>query len=105
MKQAKALIIDDEPDILQLITITMQRMNIVCQTAANVTDAIELLNSNAFDLCLTDMKLPDGDGMEIVSHIQDTCPKTPVAINPRAKHGHSGFILVKGLKIYYFSLL
>jgi len=80
MKQAKALIIDDEPDILQLITITMQRMNIVCQTAANVTDAIELLNSNAFDLCLTDMKLPDGDGMEIVSHIQDTCPKTPVAI-------------------------
>ena len=66
MKQAKALIIDDEPDILQLLSMTLQRMNVVCSTAATVAEGMELINNNKFDLCLTDMKLPDGDGMEIV---------------------------------------
>jgi len=60
MKQAKALIIDDEPDILQLISMTLQQMNVVCSTAENVTDAKALLDAHAFDLCLTDMKMPDG---------------------------------------------
>jgi len=80
MKQAKALIIDDEPDILALLSMTLQRMNVICTTAATVTEGRDLLNSKTFDLCLTDMKLPDGDGMEIVSHIQDIAPQTPVAI-------------------------
>ncbi len=80
MKQAKALIIDDEPDILQLISMTLQQMNVICSTAENVTDAKTLLDSSPFDLCLTDMKMPDGDGMEIVGYIQDKCPNTPVAI-------------------------
>ncbi len=80
MKQAKALLIDDEPDILALLSMTLQRMNVICTTAATVTEGRNLLNSKAFDLCLTDMKLPDGDGMEIVSHIQDVAPQTPVAI-------------------------
>ncbi len=80
MKQAKALIVDDEPDILQLISMTLQRMNVICTTAANVTDGIAFLSSHSFDLCLTDMKLPDGDGMDIVRYIQDKCQKTPVAI-------------------------
>lgn len=80
MKQAKALIIDDEPDILQLLSMTLQRMNVVCSTAETVAEGKDLINNNKFDLCLTDMKLPDGDGMEIVSHIQDVSSKTPVAI-------------------------
>lgn len=80
MKQAIALIIDDEPDILELLSMTLQRMNVVCTTAETVSKAKELLNEHIYDLCLTDMKLPDGDGMEIVSHIQDVSSKTPVAI-------------------------
>ena len=80
MKQAKALLIDDEPDILALLSMTLQRMNVVCTTAATVAEGRDLLNNKTFDLCLTDMKLPDGDGMEIVSHIQDIAPQTPVAI-------------------------
>ncbi len=80
MKQANALIIDDEPDILELLAMTLQQMNVICTTADTVESAKDKLNTENFDLCLTDMKLPDGDGMEIVSHIQDICPKTPVAI-------------------------
>jgi len=80
MKQASALIIDDEPDILELLSMTLQQMNVVCTTAESVETAKVCLNSESFDLCLTDMKLPDGDGLEIVAHIQDICPKTPVAI-------------------------
>jgi len=80
MKQAKALIIDDEPDILSLLSMTLQRMNVVCKTAATIGEGKDKLNNYSFDLCLTDMKLPDGDGMEIVSHIQDIAPQTPVAI-------------------------
>jgi two-component system response regulator PilR (NtrC family) len=80
MKQAKALIIDDEPDILKLLSMTLQRMNVICTTAKTVAEATELLNNNQYDLCLSDMKLPDGDGMEIVNHIQDVSSGTPVAI-------------------------
>jgi len=80
MKQAKALIIDDEPDILKLLSMTLQRMNVVCSTAETVAEGKELIDNNHFDLCLTDMKLPDGDGMEIVNHIQDVSTRTPVAI-------------------------
>ena len=62
-----ALIIDDEPDILQLLSITLGRMNIKTICAANVEEAKNQLSQQSFDLCLTDMKLPDGSGMDIIS--------------------------------------
>lgn len=80
MKQATALIIDDEPDILKLLSMTLQRMNVICTTVETVAEGKEQLSEHTFDLCLSDMKLPDGDGIEIVNHIQDICPQTPVAI-------------------------
>jgi two-component system response regulator PilR (NtrC family) len=76
----RALIIDDEPDIRELLEITLGRMNIDTTAAENVTRATELLNNESFDLCLTDMKLPDGSGLEIVDHITQSVPNLPVAV-------------------------
>lgn len=75
-----ALIVDDEPDILELLSITLMRMGIDTQQAHNLSTAHELLKSQSFDLCLTDMHLPDGNGLDLVKHIQQQHPNTPVAV-------------------------
>lgn len=74
------LIVDDEPDIRELLEITLSRMKIDPTAAANVNDAKTLLSEKSFDLCLTDMRLPDGDGIELVSYIQEHFPQLPVAM-------------------------
>lgn len=74
------LIVDDEPDIRELLAITLERMNIPCETAADLHEARLKLADHAFDLCLTDMRLPDGDGLDLVAHIQQTYPDLPVAV-------------------------
>ena len=76
----KALIIDDEPAILELLAITLLRMGIETQEADNLQTAYQYLNEQTFDLCLTDMHLPDGNGLELVAHIQQKHPHTPVAV-------------------------
>ena len=70
MQQKCALIVDDEPDIRELLEITLGRMNINTRSAADLRSARLLLGEQAFDFCLTDMKLPDGNGIELVEHIQ-----------------------------------
>lgn len=75
-----ALIIDDEPDIRELLQITLQRMRINCHCAEDLATARTLLNQHQFDLCLTDMKLPDGDGVEFVNELQKNFPQIPVAV-------------------------
>jgi two-component system response regulator PilR (NtrC family) len=80
MNNPLALIVDDEPDILELLEITLSRMEIDCQKATNLKEAKNLLPQYHFDLCLTDMRLPDGDGLELVEHIQKNHPKLPVAV-------------------------
>ncbi|WP_319021321.1 sigma-54 dependent transcriptional regulator [Pseudomonas sp. FME51] len=80
MNNPLALIIDDEPDILELLDMTLGRMNIKTRSASNLRQALDLLNQQHFDLCLTDMRLPDGDGLSVVRHIQQHCPNTPVAM-------------------------
>ena len=75
-----ALIIDDEPDIRELLEITLQRMQINSHCAKDLATARSLLNKYNFDICLTDMKLPDGDGVEFVNEIQTGFPQTPVAV-------------------------
>lgn len=75
-----ALIIDDEPDIRELLGITLQRMDINSHYAKDLATARTLLNQFKFDLCLTDMKLPDGNGVEFVSEIQKDFPEIPVAV-------------------------
>ena len=80
MKQPVALIIDDEPDIRELLSITLGRMNIETHEAEDVRSAQALLNQGHFDLCLTDMRLPDGNGLEIVELIGKQYPDLPVAV-------------------------
>jgi two-component system, NtrC family, response regulator PilR len=75
-----ALIIDDEPDIRELLQITLQRMELNSHCAENLTEARTLLNQYQFDICLTDMKLPDGDGVDFVNELQTTFPHIPVAV-------------------------
>lgn len=75
-----ALIVDDEPDIRELLEITLTRMGIKAQTAPDLTSARNLLNEQSFHLCLTDMNLPDGNGIELVQWIQQHAPATPVAV-------------------------
>jgi len=80
MPSIRALIVDDEPDICQLAEITLNRMNIDTLSAYNLQDARQLLQENEFNLCLTDMNLPDGNGIELVQHIQNEFPHIPVAV-------------------------
>ena len=74
------LIIDDEPDIRELLEITLGRMGIDTVTAENVGQGKQVLDSQTFNLCLTDMRLPDGDGLEIVDYIQKKYSNLPVAM-------------------------
>ncbi len=76
----KALIIDDEPDIRELLEITLGRMKLDTRSARNLKEAKECLAREHYDLCLTDMRLPDGCGLELVQFIQQQYPQLPVAM-------------------------
>ncbi|TXK65034.1 sigma-54-dependent transcriptional regulator [Alkalisalibacterium limincola] len=77
-----ALIVDDERDIRELLVLTLGRMGIRVDTAPDVASAKNLLArpSNKYDLCLTDMRLPDGSGMDLIKHLSSHHPETPVAM-------------------------
>ncbi len=78
--KAIALVVDDEPDILELLEMTLARMDIIVHTAANTEEAKKQLACTQYDLCLTDMRLPDGDGLDLIKHIQLHYANTPVAM-------------------------
>lgn len=80
MTRHTALLIDDEPDILELLDITLSRMKIDCYTAGNLNNAKNILDNQSFDLCLTDMRLPDGNGLDFVEEMQKQCPDMPIAV-------------------------
>jgi two-component system response regulator PilR (NtrC family) len=75
-----ALIVDDEADLRTLMRLTLMRMGIDCELAASVHDAKRWLSQQRFDLCLTDMNLPDGSGLELVADIAERYPELPVAM-------------------------
>ncbi|MCM8594169.1 sigma-54 dependent transcriptional regulator [Accumulibacter sp.] len=77
---ARVLVIDDEPDIRELLDLTVARMGLSADCAASVASARQLLDQQRYQLCLTDMRLPDGDGLEIVRLIAEHHPETPVAV-------------------------
>jgi two-component system, NtrC family, response regulator PilR len=74
------LVVDDEEDIRELIELSLLRMGLGCHTAGSVGEARTLLAHNQYRLCLTDMRLPDGDGLELVEHIQASFAGLPVAV-------------------------
>ncbi|MGK0673856.1 MAG: sigma-54 dependent transcriptional regulator [Halothiobacillaceae bacterium] len=77
---AHALIVDDEPDILTLLAMSLERMGIQSRPAGSFNEALFALQQESFDVCLTDLRLPDGDGLMLVRHIQKHHPGLPVAV-------------------------
>ncbi|MGH8158750.1 MAG: sigma-54-dependent transcriptional regulator [Rhodanobacter sp.] len=80
MNPQTVLVIDDERDIRELLTITLGRMDLQVEAVGTVTEARRALSERSYDLCFTDMRLPDGNGQEIIELIAETCPDTPVAM-------------------------
>jgi two-component system, NtrC family, response regulator PilR len=80
MTKQRVLIVDDEPDIRELLEITLLRMGLETRSAEDYSSATRMLQEESFNLCLTDMKLPDGDGIALVEYIQQHHPNTPSAV-------------------------
>lgn len=80
MSSEKILIVDDEPDIRELLEITLLRMGLDCISAGSVEQAKQALKDHSFRLCLTDMNLGDGNGLQIIDYIQKKHPDIPVAM-------------------------
>jgi two-component system, NtrC family, response regulator PilR len=78
--QPMVLVVDDEPDLLELVSLTLGRMSLRTRTASDLSSARRLLKAERFDLCLTDMRLPDGDGLDLVAWIQEHRAAVPVAV-------------------------
>lgn len=78
--QFKCLVVDDETDIRELVVLTLERMDIYADSAGNISDAKHMLASKTYNLCLTDMHLPDGMGLELVTHINNEYNGLPVAV-------------------------
>ncbi len=76
----RVLVVDDEADIRELLDMTLARMGLACDCAASVAEAQNFLRANEYRLCLTDMRMPDGDGLELVRHIEAEHPTLPVAV-------------------------
>ncbi len=79
-QQFSCLVVDDETDIRELVVLTLERMDIRADSAANLEEAKQLLTQRSYDLCLTDMRLPDGLGLELVKHISAKYTGLPVAV-------------------------
>jgi two-component system response regulator PilR (NtrC family) len=77
---SRVLVIDDEADIRELIDLTLSRMGLAADCAGSVAEAMNYLKGNSYQLCLTDMRLPDGDGLEIVRYLNESGSDVPVAV-------------------------
>ena len=102
MPKPAVLVVDDEPDLCELLSITLERMNLSPRTAASVAEAQRMLKAERFDLCLTDMQLPDGDGLDLVQWMQQYSPSVPVAVI--TAHGNME-IAVRALKLGAFDFV
>src|SRR5712671_2033224 len=80
MPTPSILIVDDEADLVELVSLTLARMNLATASAGDLASARRLLAEQRFDLCLADMRLPDGDGLDLVAWIQQHQPRLPVAV-------------------------
>ena len=78
--QPLVLVVDDEPDLLELVSLTLSRMSLETRTAPDLASAQRCSRREHFDLCLTDMKLPDGNGLDLVAWIQEQLRQVPVAV-------------------------
>lgn len=80
MSKPSVLVVDDEPDIRELLSMTLRRMDMEPVAASNVSQAKQALRAHKFQLCLTDMQMPDGNGLDLVEWMQQAAPEVPVAV-------------------------
>lgn len=80
LSKSHVLVVDDEADIRELLGMTLQKMGLEAHCAASASEAFALLQKNSYDLCLTDMRLPDGDGLAVLDHVARNYPSVPVAV-------------------------
>src|SRR5262249_54939795 len=80
MTKPTVLIVDDEPDLLKLVSLTLSRMSMETLTASAAGSGPRLMQTSDLDLCLTEMRLPDGDGLDLVGWTQEYHPQVPVAV-------------------------
>jgi two-component system response regulator PilR (NtrC family) len=102
MPKPAVLVVDDEPDLCELLSITLERMDLSPRTANTMAAAQRMLKGERFDLCLTDMQLPDGDGLDLVKWIQQNSPSVPVAVI--TAHGNME-TAVRALKVGAFDFV
>jgi two-component system, NtrC family, response regulator PilR len=102
MPKPSVLVVDDEPDLCELLSITLERMDLSPRTAPTLSAAQRMLKTDRYDLCLTDMQLPDGDGLDLVKWIQQYCPSVPVAVI--TAHGNME-TAVRALKVGAFDFV
>lgn len=102
MTKKRALIVDDEADIRELLAITLNQMGLEVDEAATLSLAIAALNNKPYAFCLTDMKLPDGSGMDLISFIQSRYADMPVAMI--TAYGNAE-IAVEALKLGAFDFI
>ena len=79
-RSSTVLLVDDEPDILELLEMTLLKMGLIVDKASCVREALAKLSEHRYDLCLTDMRMPDGDGLEVVKYIAQQNLDVPVAV-------------------------
>src|SRR5690242_19770664 len=77
---AKILIIDDEPSMRRILTLILEEDGHSVGQAGGLTEAVEILSSDRFDLVITDKKMPDGDGFEILRYCRENEPSLPVVV-------------------------
>ncbi|HXQ64200.1 MAG TPA: response regulator, partial [Steroidobacteraceae bacterium] len=102
MAKPVVLIVDDEPDLCELLSITLGRMSIESRSVGDIASAQAALKDGQFDLCLTDMQLPDGNGLTLVEWLQSHRPELPVAVI--TAHGNVESA-VKALKLGAFDFV
>ena len=102
MSSPVVLIVDDEPDLCELLSITLGRMSIESHSVHDIASARAALKDRRFDLCLTDMQLPDGNGLSLVEWLQTNRPELPVAVI--TAHGNVESA-VKALKLGAFDFV
>jgi two-component system response regulator PilR (NtrC family) len=102
MPEARVLIVDDEPDLVELVALTLSRMGLASLSAGTLRDAQRLVLNESFDLALCDMRLPDGDGLELLEWLQARRPGLPCAVI--TAHGNVE-TAVRALKLGAFDFL
>jgi len=80
LNKKQILVVDDEKDIRNLLCISLERMGFMAFPAVNCADAKKLLSSENFDLALTDVRLPDGNGIDLIKNFKKACPGAPIAV-------------------------